>query len=224
MKKPFILIGLSIFISIGLVTYASAQKIHCWDLNQNYECDLPDEDLNGDGKCNSRDCQGESGNGIAPNVYDSSEPPQYIGMLLGHLGWKHFSDYGTHYAEIFLPNLKSSILINKSGIGTGDVGGPSGEPPDVKVYFRDSTCGTIEPQPYMINFYSQIVLSIGPDSYRYFLSSTPIGPNNPYTFYSFTQAGICQPTDEGGDIVWEATEIAIEDLPFLPITLPLVYE
>lgn len=35
--------------------------INCWDLNENGNCDLPDEDINDDGVCNVTDCQPISG-------------------------------------------------------------------------------------------------------------------------------------------------------------------
>jgi hypothetical protein len=62
MRKLCIVIGLSFFFCIGIVAQTSAQKTHCWDLNEDYDCDIggPDnEDINEDGKCNAKDCQEE---------------------------------------------------------------------------------------------------------------------------------------------------------------------
>ncbi|MFC1578408.1 DUF1566 domain-containing protein [Thermodesulfobacteriota bacterium] len=57
MRKT-IVIGISLLFFIGIVSQASAKKIHCWDFIQNNECDI-EEDINGDGKCNGRDCKTE---------------------------------------------------------------------------------------------------------------------------------------------------------------------
>ena len=40
-----------------MVAQVSARHIHCWDLNENGECDIETEDMNFDGKCNGRDCK-----------------------------------------------------------------------------------------------------------------------------------------------------------------------
>jgi len=58
MRKT-IVIGISLLFFIGIAFQASARKIHCWDLNENYECDIETEDMNNDGKCNFRDCETE---------------------------------------------------------------------------------------------------------------------------------------------------------------------
>ena len=34
------------------------QKVQCWDIIPDGECDLATEDINGDQKCNVRDCMG----------------------------------------------------------------------------------------------------------------------------------------------------------------------
>ena len=59
MRKLFIVIGLSFFFCTGIVAQASARKIQCWDLNENYQCDVEFEDMNNDGKCNPHDCDTE---------------------------------------------------------------------------------------------------------------------------------------------------------------------
>lgn len=56
MRKLCMVIGLSFFFCIGIFAQASAQK--CWNIIPNGICDQ-EEDINGDGKCNGRDCQGE---------------------------------------------------------------------------------------------------------------------------------------------------------------------
>ena len=58
MRKT-IVIGISLLFFIGIASQASARKLHCWDLNENYDCDIETEDMNNDGKCNSRDCETE---------------------------------------------------------------------------------------------------------------------------------------------------------------------
>lgn len=35
--------------------------LHCYDINQNGQCDLPEEDVNGDGECSVLDCEGPQG-------------------------------------------------------------------------------------------------------------------------------------------------------------------
>jgi len=57
MRKT-IVIGISLIFFIGIASQASAKKIHCWDLNEDYVCDT-EEDINEDGKCNARDCETE---------------------------------------------------------------------------------------------------------------------------------------------------------------------
>lgn len=55
--KKIIVTGISLVFFIGIASQASAKKIHCWDLNENYACDIETEDMNSDGKCNARDCK-----------------------------------------------------------------------------------------------------------------------------------------------------------------------
>lgn len=79
MRKLCIAIGISLLFLIGTVGLASAQKIHCWDLNRDTLCDIggiENEDMNGDGKCNSRDCQGDPGiqAGEIRGIIDFCEP------------------------------------------------------------------------------------------------------------------------------------------------------
>ena len=59
MRKAIIVTGVILLFFIGIAGQVSAQKIHCWDLNENYECDIDTEDMNNDGKCNPRDCETE---------------------------------------------------------------------------------------------------------------------------------------------------------------------
>ena len=60
--------------------------ISCWDLNADGICNS-EEDINDDRVCDALDCKGEPGTVGAIKVYDSSEPQQYLGILLGHSGW-----------------------------------------------------------------------------------------------------------------------------------------
>ncbi len=198
----------------------------CWDLNGNGLCDVSTEDVNTDGICDALDCkweQGSTGGGI--KVYDSSEPRQYLGILLGHSGWNSVLQAdGTPwaaYAEIFIPILKNTISINKSGMGPYGIGAFPGEPPEVQVYFTDNTCGATDPKPYLQVFNSHIVCSRGPDGLRYFLATKGLPEGVAISSYTFH--GTCTQTDIG--VSYEAIEINVEDIPFtLPVTLPLVYE
>ena len=56
MRKSIIIV-ISLIFLLGITSQASARKIHCWDLNENYTCDIETEDINNDGKCNALDCQ-----------------------------------------------------------------------------------------------------------------------------------------------------------------------
>jgi hypothetical protein len=194
----------------------------CWDLDANGLCNVSTEDINNDGICDALDCKGEPG---AIKVYDSSVPRQYLGILLGHSGWNPVMyppggiAYGNPYAEVYIPALRNTILINKSGQGPYAIGGFPGAPPEVTAYFADSTCGTTDSTAYLDLFVSHIVASRGPDGLRYFLSTTVALEVRIYN--SFMRDGIC--TSVTGDTNgYEAIEITI---PFtLPVTLPLVYE
>ncbi len=56
MKKT-IVIGISLLFFVGIASQVTARKLHCWDLNENFNCDIETEDMNNDGKCNPRDCE-----------------------------------------------------------------------------------------------------------------------------------------------------------------------
>jgi hypothetical protein len=55
--RKITVIGISLLFFVGITSQATAQKLHCWDLNENYVCDIDTEDMNNDGKCNARDCE-----------------------------------------------------------------------------------------------------------------------------------------------------------------------
>ena len=55
--KKITVIGISLLFFVGITSQATARKLHCWDLNENYACDIETEDMNNDGKCNARDCE-----------------------------------------------------------------------------------------------------------------------------------------------------------------------
>jgi len=197
----------------------------CWDLDGNGLCDYSTEDANTDGICDALDCKGEPVSTGFIKVYDSSEPRQYLGNLLGHSGWYPTLQppngivYGNPYAEIYIPALKNAILINKSGQGPYAIGGFPGAPPEVTAYFADSTCGTTDSTAYLELYVGHIVASRGSDGLRYFLPTTAVLEVHSYN--STMRDGIC--TSANGDTnSYEAVEITI---PFtLPVTLPLVYE
>lgn len=201
----------------------------CWDLNGNGLCDAATEDINKDTICAALDCRGQPGSTGAIKVYDSSATPQYLGILLGHSAWypvlqpPNGTTYGKPYAEIFIPDLKSSILINKTGLGPYSIGASPGEPPEVVVYFADSTCGTTEPTPYFDFFASTIVAGYCPSGLRYFLPTKTeykVIPN-----YSFLRDGACTAVAHDLGVTYGGVEIQRDTIPFtLPVTLPLVYE
>ena len=83
MKKVMIVTAVSLFFIIGIVTQASARKIQCWDLNENYECDIETEDMNGDGKCNPSDCQGSPSPPSEGAVKVIDAENNFIGYLIG---------------------------------------------------------------------------------------------------------------------------------------------
>jgi hypothetical protein len=135
---------------------AGQDGLACWDLNGNSLCDVSTEDINTDGICDALDCKGEPGStGGGIKVYDSSVPRQYLGILLGHSGWNPVmyppggTAYGNLYAEVYIPSLRNTILINKSGQGPYAIGGFPGAPPEVTTYFADSTCGNVDSTVYL---------------------------------------------------------------------------
>ncbi len=77
----------------GIAGLDGIDGLHCWDLNGNYACDLPDEDKNDDEECNVSDCQGQPGVG-AIQVYDANG--QYLGI--------HASSDG-----IYIPSLEKFL-------------------------------------------------------------------------------------------------------------------
>jgi hypothetical protein len=58
MRKA-IVVGISLLFFIGIVSQVSARHTHCWDLDDDKECDIETEDMNADGKCNVHDCKTE---------------------------------------------------------------------------------------------------------------------------------------------------------------------
>ena len=80
-------------------------------MNADGVCNTPDEDKNGDGECNALDCHGDLGVG-AVYVYDSSDPPQYLGILLSLEPEQPGGDI--HIAEIFIPSLNIATIITEN--------------------------------------------------------------------------------------------------------------
>jgi hypothetical protein len=117
MKKA-IVIGISLLFFIGIASQASARKIHCWDLNENYECDIETEDMNVDGKCNHRDCETEVPCYAVPQTgqtdcYDSD------GNIIDCAGTGQDGEYqyGIPWPEPrFTDNLDGTVTDNLTGL------------------------------------------------------------------------------------------------------------
>jgi hypothetical protein len=118
MRKT-IVIGISLLFFIGIVSQAfSARKIHCWDDNiQNYQCD-PEEDINGDGKCNKFDCETEEPCYAVQQTgqttcYDIDGDP--IGCADTGQDGEYL--YGTPWPEPrFTDNLNGTVTDNLTGL------------------------------------------------------------------------------------------------------------
>jgi hypothetical protein len=117
MRKA-IVIGISLLFFIGIASQGSARKIHCWDLNENYECDIDTEDMNNDGKCNSRDCETEEQCYAVPQTgqticYDTD------GGIIECAGTGQDGEYqyGTPWPEPrFTDNLDGTVTDHLTGL------------------------------------------------------------------------------------------------------------
>ncbi len=83
--------------------------LHCWDQNENHQCDLAVEDQNNDGECNLQDCQGETtttnGNGEClcsepiklccyVSLFGTNPPSSGSSPILGQVRWIAWNDCG----------------------------------------------------------------------------------------------------------------------------------
>jgi hypothetical protein len=118
--KKIIVLGISLLFIISLASQAfSARKIHCWDLNENYDCDIETEDINEDGKCNKFDCETEEQCYAIPaqtgqtDCYDSDgNSVQCVGT-----GQDGEYQYGTLWPEPrFTDNLDGTVTDNLTGL------------------------------------------------------------------------------------------------------------
>jgi hypothetical protein len=152
-------------------------------------------------------------------VYDSSEPPQFLGILLGH-----DSCWPKKAAHIFVPSLNKTILIDLS-----DYKGDIVEDNSLNtLYYENPGCSGI---PY-----------VGGGRYLDMVIQKDSGTNHPYLPQYFmvragwhgiiaysrgSSNGSCVeiPAGEFQDRLSEVVEVLVEDIPFtLRVTLPLDYE
>lgn len=56
-----VLVTVLVFSIVALSLSAEKSDLKCWDLNENGDCDLITEDINGDGICGVGDCRGQQG-------------------------------------------------------------------------------------------------------------------------------------------------------------------
>jgi hypothetical protein len=154
--------------------------------------------------------------GGAVHVYDSSDPPQYLGILLSLAPEQPGGDY--HIAEIFIPSLNIATIIteNQTPRGTGNI-------IIANVLFGSTGCSD---DPYLRR-----------DTYRtgilyrcltrYFYSIPPLVSSSVLTL-SYLAAGPpggCTDISTNYSAVSEAIELQDVEIPFtLPVNLPLSYE
>jgi hypothetical protein len=176
----------------------------CWDLDTDGDCDLPDEDKSGDGKCDVVDCQGETGIG-AIKVCDSSDPPQNLGVLIDVTG---------EYVVVFVPELKKFAYIILRSLQY------AGELQHFIYYETDDCSGTAynDTADMIVRSYTGRYL-VSSQSPRDILAQS-------YSVVSVDSGPFCQ---DDVPQVWhkrafETVEILEEEIPFIPITLPLKYE
>jgi hypothetical protein len=114
---------------------AGTDGLHCWDLNENYSCDLETEDKNKDDICDVSDCHGLG----AIQVYDASD--NFLGILAPNTELLTTSD---SVLTIFIPSLGKLIRINIVGDvrweGTGN---------DDSLYFEAPETEGCQGQPYL---------------------------------------------------------------------------
>ena len=87
----------------GIAGLDGIDGLHCWDLNENYACDLPDEDKNDDDICDVSDCQGPPDIGYK-GMYDGN------GIFLGYC----LNDFGLPFAmeSKILPSFFTATVFN----------------------------------------------------------------------------------------------------------------
>jgi hypothetical protein len=87
----------------GIAGLDGTDGLHCWDLNGNYACDLPDEDKNDDDECDVSDCQGPPDIGYK-GIYDGN------GIFLGYC----LNDFGLPFAmeSKILPSFFTATVFN----------------------------------------------------------------------------------------------------------------
>lgn len=116
MRKTLV-IGISLLFFIGIASHVSAKKIHCWDFIQNNVCDI-EEDINGDGKCNGRDCENEETCYAIPqtgqtNCYNIAG----IEIDCAGTGQDGEYQYGTPFPEPrFTDNKDDTVTDNMTGL------------------------------------------------------------------------------------------------------------
>jgi hypothetical protein len=174
--------------------------LNCWDLNADGDCDLPDEDINGDEECDVSDCQGPPGAGV--QVYDSSDPPQYLGRLLG-------TTEAT--VEIFIERINKMAFVYV-GPKRESIGGIDSH----SFKFETDDCtGPIYVHDFQVIRYNFI------DGKYYFGTVPQIVNEKSYTSHS----SVCYQRDTEDLHMYLAAEILEKDIPFtLPVVLPLIYE
>jgi hypothetical protein len=119
MKKTIFLgISLIFFIVMGIASQTSARKVHCWDLNENYECDIEAEDMNNDGKCNVHDCETEEQCYAVPQT-GQTDCYDIDGSIIDCAGTGQDGEYqyGTPCPEPrFTDNLDGTVTDNCTGL------------------------------------------------------------------------------------------------------------
>jgi hypothetical protein len=125
-----------------------------------------------------------------------------LGISLGHAG---------NAAEIFVPSLGRSILIDVSQVHAG-------EPKQQTLYFETADCSGV---PYTWDDGRQGVIIASCGKYFVGLEGASITAQSQCRAYH-----PCEPYTGANPLdVSQGVEIPVEDIPFtLPVTLPLQYE
>lgn len=237
MKKLFMAIGMILFflISINTQTFAQEDPIHGCYSKKNGKlrivsapnvCKKGEESIDWN-RTGPQGEQGEQGPQGPPGicggiyVYDSSDPPQYLGILveLGH----PYADTGF---GIFIPSLRTIAYFNVTRETDrwdklGDIRRCEfvrfeGESCTGKVYMKGS---------YIPNSICRTGES--GNNARYFIGGFPPSIEGPIPSLSWINptVGDCINITEDIDRVFQTTEIPAENIPFnLPVTLPLFYQ
>jgi hypothetical protein len=211
MKKLFIAIGVSLLFLIGTGTQASAQKIHCWDLIQNYVCDA-EEDINGDGKCNSRDCPKDEPGGNTTMVYCNDE---LIGRLVS---------FSTDIPSItaYVPDLGTFVFNSETSLNLYIFPPPNtvGIADYVFLYYESTDCSGIPHiRPGELGMYNYlqsliqifVVNATEKDGIERHYSVVPQELINVTAASRFDETGTCEPTNVSLD---DAYMLVVKDLPF----------